>query len=634
MPQGCALRPAGHVDVIFAIFTLGLMKVEHRGGGIVATNYSRGSGLISDCVFSIVEDHYGALWMGTEEGLSRLDPETEAIGNYGVAVGTAAEVFCERAAVCLPDGRLLFGSHNGLVMVTPTDDELPPPASTTITGFVVNGTLTSGNQPLSYRQDHLTFQFSNFQYADLQNVVYQYRLEGLDEDWSRPTTEHVANYRHLRPGRYTFRVRSDNGRGVWGEETAMTVVIRQPWWNTWWAWMIYIMTAAALSIVSYIVIRRIMRLHRQLEVERKVSAFKMDFYNRIEREMRNPANVLQGAAENVQLTGTSKTTVQSLRRGSRRMLKLMDMIRNFHSLDEVEMQVRAEQDAMHEEAEQRFADIQKAIHAEEREYKELAPPPINAQTVMVIEDDADNMTHITDTLNPFFRIVGCSSLKEGEAAMSGQEPALVIMDITADEKAARELTRELTRRHTGLRIIHISSFTDDGHQLLSLRAGASDYIVKPFSGKVLVQRIKNCLGNSHAPHAPAETATAGEATAPPSGEGATLLTSVSDKRFLDLFHTQMRLHVSDADFSVERMAELMGLGRTQFYKKVKGLTGETPVAILHRARLDYAAHLLSTSGMTVEDIMAKAGFQNATHFYKSFKKQFGMSPKEYRTQAP
>ena len=596
------------------------------GCGLVNARYLQSytikNGMANDNVYAIVEDHQHRIWMGTEEGLSCLTPKTNDIQNHRISESQLANVFNERTALCLPDGRLLFGSHNGIVEIEDSILNIEnSPIKTLVTELLVNGERESFDKRLSYTENNLMFRFSNFQYAMLQSVLYQYRLDGIDKDWCKPTKDNVAIYRNLPPGQYTFRVRSNNGLGVWGEETAISIIIHQPWWNTWWAWLLYALTACIIAYISIIVVRRIMRLHRQVEVERQVSAFKTDFYNRIERELRNPVNVLRGAAENVQLSGTSKTTVQSLRRGSQRMLKLMDMIQQFHRLNDVEMQVKAEQDAMNEEAELHFRTIQQTIHAGEQEFRELAPPPINEQTILVVEDDEDSLTHLTDTLNPYFRIVSCQSMSECIKALEEQRPSALLVDITADEKEYIELTKRLHKEHTTLPVIHLSSFSDDARQLRSLRAGAADYITKPFSGRVLVERVRKTIKQTPSPL----TTYPSPLILHPSP-----LTDVKDKKFLDRFHAILSQHITDENFSVEQFAELMHLGRTQFYKRVKELTGESPVQHLHRARLDYAAHLLRESRMTVEEVMTHAGFSSPTHFYSSFRKQFGMSPKELR----
>ena len=595
----------------------GLFQLASNNGRLETKSYTKRNGLVSDCIYSLTSDHRGRVWMGTEEGLSMIDAQRKNITNYKIAESSLSNVFCERAAVCLPDGRLLFGTHQGIISVMPSDETVPMKARTSITEFLANGIPTEERE-LPYTQNVLTFRFSNFMYAYQQNVIFKYRLDGIDQDWSPATIDHSVTYRSLPPGRYTFIVCSSSGGDVWGDETTISFTISQPWWNTGWAWLMYILFTGTLIVSASMVIRRIMRLRQTLDVERKVSAFKMEFYNRVERELRNPVNVLQGAAENVQLSGTSKTTVQSLRRGSRRMLKLMDMIQQFHRLNDVEMQVKAEQNAMNEEAEKRFLDIRNAIYAEEQEFLELAPPPINVQTILIVEDDEDNLTHLTDTLNSYFRVVACPLMSECEALVQREQPALLLMDITSDEKAGRELTKRLKETNPAIPVIHLSSFSDDAHQLRSLRCGSADYIVKPFSSKILLERVRKSIGSVPVV-ASSENTIVTE-----------VLTEVKDKKFLDQFNAILSQHIANENFSVELFAELMHLGRTQFYKKVKMLTGETPVQHLHRARLDFAARLLKESQMTVDEVMARAGFNSPTYFYNSFKKQFGMSPKDYR----
>ncbi|MBR1547915.1 MAG: helix-turn-helix domain-containing protein [Prevotella sp.] len=592
--------------------------------------YTTTQGLANDNIYSIVEDRKGMLWMGTEEGLVCLNPKTKDVRNHLLAGNRLANVYSEHCALRLADGRLVFGTHDGMVEVGDrlAEDAAAAP-TTTVTGMTVNGkSLATPYPALSHQENNVTFLFSNFEYARLQSVLYQYRLDGRDADWCAPTKEHSASYRELAPGRYVFRVRSNNGEGLWGKPAALTVVIAQPWWNTWWAWLAYVLLAAAIATTTFGTVSRILRLNRELDVERRVSSFKQDFYSRIERELRNPVNVLQGATENVQLGGTSKTTVQSLRRSSRRMLRLMDMLRQFHRLSEVEMQVRAEQDRMNSDAEEHFRDIVEKIRAEEKELKELAPPPINSQTLLIIEADDDNLTHLTDTLNPYFRIVSSPSMADALPLIAANAPSLAIIDISGQEKAGRQLTKDIHATNARLPIIHLAADDDDNLQLLSLRSGAADYMVKPFSGRVLLQRIARLFDNG--PGGAAYEPTVAGRPADEAVQPQALLTDVRDRRFLNQFQALLEAHAGDADFSVEHMAQLMHLGRTQLYKRVKSLTGETPVQHLHRARLGVAARLLRQSTATVDEVMNRAGFHSATHFYNAFRKQYGMSPNQYR----
>ena len=597
-------------------------------------SYTTANGLVNNNVYSIINDNRGSLWIGTEEGLSCLNTMTGHIHNYRFSESLLSNVFSEQTACRLNDGRLLFGTHEGFIEVLPEDNPASPaPPRTTITRLLAGGILKADSMlqfthcRLAYNENNVTISYSNFQYAKLYDVLYQYKLEGADDEWASPTKEHSVTYRHLSPGTYRFRVRAGSGNGRWGEEAMMDITIDEPWWNTWWAWAAYLLAFAVLCLMAV----RIFRLRQHLLLERRVSAFKTDFYDRIERELRNPVNVLQGAAENVQVAGTSKTTVQSLRRGSRRMLRLLDMIRQLHSLDNNELNMKALDDQGSSEAEERFRNIVENIHAEEEEFKELAPPPVNNLTVVIVEDDEDSLTHLTDVLNPLFSIVGCTDLTECQRLVSVHQPSLLIIDITHCEREGRKLTRKLHGDYPSLPIIHLSSFIDDNHQLLSLRSGAHDYLVKPFSGKVLIERIRKA-NVFLSPNANSDQRDGiPNRSAGNIANNQQLLTSVKDKRFIELFNALLSKHAGDPDISVERLAEMMGLGRVQFYKRVKALTGDTPVQHLQKARLNYVARLLQQEpGVNVEELMLRVGFHNATHFYNAFKKQFGMSPKEMR----
>ena len=600
----------------------GILKCAYSAKDVKVEYYTMNNGLPNNNVYSIVEDKNGNIWAGTEDGLSSINPVTGDVRNLLFPISPLANVYNERAAVSLINGRIVFGTHEGFIEIEPeayvVNNNMP---ITIITSLAINGEKAEmANSDFNYKEYNLTFNFSNFQYSSLNSVLYRYWLEGYDAGWGQPVKEHSVTYRKLPPGHYVFHVRSNNGMGQWGEETTYEFTIHQPWWNTLWAWMFYVLLFVAIVIIVWHTSLRILTLHRQIDVERRMSAFKKDFYDRIERELCNPVNVLHGATENVQINGTSKTTVQSLRRGSKRMMKLMDMIRQFHKLSDVEIQIKAETDTLNAETEKRFQQIVKSVHAEDKEYREMAPPPINNFTILIIEDDEDNLTHLTDTLNPYFRIIGNRKIEECENMVATHHPSLTIIDITYDEKVGFELIRRLHEDTPELPIIHLSSYDDDVHQLRSLRSGAMDYIVKPFSGKVLLERVRKVL----------ELSANTNNTEVPVVEKTEILTDVRDKKFLDRMETTLRTHIGEDNFSVEQWAAIMNLGRTQFYKRVKALTGETPVQHLQNARLEYAACLLKETNATIEEIMLKTGYHNATHFYNSFKKKYGMSPKMYR----
>ena len=100
--------------------------------------------------------------------------------------------------------------------------------------------------------------------------------------------------------------------------------------------------------------------------------------------------------------------------------------------------------------------------------------------------------------------------------------------------------------------------------------------------------------------------------------------------FLDRFRTILQQNLHDADFNVERIGEEMGMSRVQLYRKVKSLTGMTPVELLRKARLARGRQLLEVTDHSISEIAYDVGFTAPSYFAKCFKDEFGMKPGEVR----
>ena len=231
----------------------GLFKCRVENGEIVFTQYISKSQRVNNNIYSITLTSRKLLWLSTEDGLLRLNPNTGDVQSFNITDSQLANVFNERAAVYLPNGNIVFGSHDGIIEIEPPTLRNDAPMPTLITEIMVNGaalsdSILSSDISLDYSENNITFHFSNFQYDLMESVLYQYQLEGYEKEWNRPTQEHTAVYRHLQPGKYTFKVRSSGGLTIWSEDTSIDIVIRKPWWNTWWAWVLYLFLASSLLL--------------------------------------------------------------------------------------------------------------------------------------------------------------------------------------------------------------------------------------------------------------------------------------------------------------------------------------------------------------------------------------------------
>ena len=125
--------------------------------------------------------------------------------------------------------------------------------------------------------------------------------------------------------------------------------------------------------------------------------------------------------------------------------------------------------------------------------------------------------------------------------------------------------------------------------------------------------------------------TAGTADTPPADEMAPL-----DRKFLTKLYAYINDNIGNSDLNVNSLGRELGFSRTNFYRKIKALTGVTPNDILRVCRLNRAAQLLLTREHTIGEISDMTGFGTQSHFSSLFKKHFGLSPRDYvaRHQSP
>ena len=109
----------------------------------------------------------------------------------------------------------------------------------------------------------------------------------------------------------------------------------------------------------------------------------------------------------------------------------------------------------------------------------------------------------------------------------------------------------------------------------------------------------------------------------------TLYMSALDKKFKDTLEAIVAQHISDNSFNVDKLAELLNLGRTTVYNRTKSIMGVSPNIYIQNERLRIAAKLLLEGEYSVAEISEKVGFSDSTYFYKCFKNKYGVAPSKY-----
>lgn len=244
--------------------------------------------------------------------------------------------------------------------------------------------------------------------------------------------------------------------------------------------------------------------------------------------------------------------------------------------------------------------------------------------LLLVEDNADfrefMKTQLSDEYKVFTAVNGEDALK----ILEKQEVRIIISDIMMDGMDGLELCRkvknDLTISHIPIILLTAKALAED--EILGLECGADDYITKPFNMSVLRRRIKKIIDDS----LKSQKKFKDEFDVKPSEITITSL----DEQFLSNSIKCVEDNMSGSDFSVEAMSSILGIHRTQLYKKLVSLTGKTPVEFIRLIRLKRAAQYLIKSQMFISEIAYLVGFNSPKLFTKHFKEEFGMSPRDYQ----
>ncbi len=323
----------GTGGVWMATYGGGLNHYRPRGasGGPQVETYTTADGLSNNQVLTLLYDGAGGMWVCTNNGLNRLDLAAYQVTGrarfvqYGPAAGFVGRECNSGAAYRDDQDRLWFGTAKGVMRYTPgpgRQNRYPP--RTHITGVrlfferdVDWSSYAEGMQPeshlpaglrLPYDKNHLTFEYIGISLTAPEAVTYQYRLEGVDEDWTPLTKNTDATYANLAPGAYTFQVRAANGDGVWSAAPAtFSFVITPPFWRA--PWFLLLGTLALIVGSVTVIRRRERRLKwRQQELEARVEERTLALQHEKEKVVRMNEKLRQTNLELQQLSLVARET--------------------------------------------------------------------------------------------------------------------------------------------------------------------------------------------------------------------------------------------------------------------------------------------------------------------------------------
>ena len=309
--------------------------------------YTTAEMLPSNHVFALVKTSDGRLWMSTDKGLAFMSQGKVMDLNFFKGLeGEYKRMSVSRTR----DDRIFFGGSNGVVCLSPKFAKgLHYSAPLRIMGVEVEGVQTNGewNQRvfdmlqrgelrLSHTENTLTIAFESINYIYQHDIQYQYYLEGFDHQWSELSPSAEARFANVPPGTYTFHVKAigrSNGR-VLGE-SSLEVHIAQPWWNTWWAWLIYLCLLGFMAYLGWNYYQE--RLHRKYYDE------KINFFVNTAHNIRTPLSLvlapLADLAKDAHLGEQSRHFLELAQRNGDKLLRMVTELLDFQKIDQARMKM-------------------------------------------------------------------------------------------------------------------------------------------------------------------------------------------------------------------------------------------------------------------------------------------------------
>ena len=244
------------------------------------------------------------------------------------------------------------------------------------------------------------------------------------------------------------------------------------------------------------------------------------------------------------------------------------------------------------------------------------------ETLLIIEDNDEIRSYLKDILKDEFNVVDVNNGEWGVEKAEALIPSLILSDIMMNGidgvEVCRILKNNINTSH--IPIILLTAKNTDDDKIDGYNEGADDYITKPFNTQLLKTRIRNLLEQRKILR---------EKSKLPNIEPSIISPTTVDESFMVKTMKILDENMSNNLLSIEELAEMLNMSQSQFYRKIKNLTGFSANKFLQVVRLKRAAQLLSTNKYKISEVLYEVGFTSPSYFTKCFKKQFGKSPSEF-----
>ncbi|MFA9388530.1 MAG: two-component regulator propeller domain-containing protein [Prolixibacteraceae bacterium] len=318
------------------------------------------SQILSPNVYSMEEDNEGNIWIGTDNGLFRLNASDGVVEKYRIKSSLLPLTFSENCSNKTLKQELVFGSNNGFIIFHPdsikkdttqfplkfSKMEINGENIANFNSSILKKTIQAQSEiELNYSQNNISLYFSVLDFVEPDAIQYSYFLEGYDTYWSKPSINNSVSYRKLPPGEYLLQVKATNSSGTWIKEPArLLIIIHPPFWRSTAGYILVILIVFSLVTTATIILYRQIIFQNKIRIEKTITEKRFEYYTNISHEFKTPLSLILNPVEEIILSHKSsdfaKEKGMQIKRNATYLKRLIEQILDFRKIREGRMQLQ------------------------------------------------------------------------------------------------------------------------------------------------------------------------------------------------------------------------------------------------------------------------------------------------------
>lgn len=375
--------------------------------------------------------------------------------------------------------------------------------------------------------------------------------------------------------------------------------------------------------------KQIKRAHRRQKALNKEQTL---FYTNASHQLKTPLTLIAGPVKELRerqvLKGDDEQLLEIADRNIRQLEGLVSNVLNFRK--EVDGTMMHDNNVS-QVAEESAADSEQLVQGEHLNMLKQDDTD-ELPNILIIDDNADMRRYLRTLLANNYYVMEADDGQNGLRLARESVPDLIVSDVMMPVMDGLELCQQLKEDFitSHIPVILLTARSTEAQQMEGYEHGADAYLTKPFKAELLLSRISNLLKSRQQLR---QYFGDQSSAALPAGEDAKpVKLTTQNSLFMDSLKEAVRNNMSNPNLKMDDLGEQLGISRVQLYRKVKVLTGLSPIELLRQMRLERGKVLLNSTTKTVAEIAFEVGFGTPSYFTSCFKKQYGKLPMEYRSE--